>query len=93
MIKVDFKSEYIKVTRNYSADTEIDVYGSRNILKSELCLLLFYLAKFGIKRKEVAVLVDTAFHFNEKNLDHDQVVKVLLNCMYGSRSREEADNG
>lgn len=93
MIKVDIKSEYIKATRNCSANSEINVFGSRNVLKLELCLLLFYLAKMDIKRKDVDVLVDTAFHFNEKNLDHDQVMKVLLNCMYGSRSREEADNG
>lgn len=88
MIKVNIESEYNHEMGGFDVVNDININGANNSLKIELCVLIFLLAQLKITEDEVNLLTKTAYCYRKKGYKYDDLIKMLLNIVYGNREED-----
>lgn len=85
MIKVNIENNYNDEKGGVDILSDININGSNNNLKVELCLAIFLLSQLKITEDEVNLLTKTAYHYRKNGYKYEDLLKMLLNIIYGKR--------
>lgn len=85
MLKVNIENKYNDEKGGFDIINDININGSNNNLKVELCMMMFLLADLKITEDEVNVIVKSAYRYREKGYKYDDLLKILLNIIYGKK--------
>lgn len=88
MIKVNIEHKYNDKKGGFDILSDVNINGGDNNLKIELCLLIFLLSQLKITEDEVNLLVKTAYCYRNNGYKYDDLLKMLLNIIYGKREED-----
>ena len=83
MLKVNIENKYNDEKGGFDILSDVNINGSNNNLKVELCLMIFFLSQLKITEYEVNLLVKTAYCYHKNGYKYEDLLKTLLNIIYG----------